>query len=266
MSLALTDLIARAAAWNVGADAMSGAEARAALLGRRFAIRYSPILDTLSGETIGHQASALFAGARGSELPAGEVFAALHGQAPLLFHAEVEIKRLALAQAPAGGCLWVCVDPDSYAAAESPTGNALAELLSAPGVVVRAVENRAAANVRRARAMLRGLAAHRIAVALEAESPVDGWASPAALEADWVRIALAGGERLRTHPRLPQLERTLADAHCAGTRSLLSGVRDLGDLALAADLGITAVAGPLFGRAAFTRWAAQPQERSARAA
>jgi EAL domain-containing protein (putative c-di-GMP-specific phosphodiesterase class I) len=162
--------------------------------------------------------------------------------------------------------LWVCVDPDSYAAAESPTGNALAELLSAPGVVVRAVENRAAANVRRARAMLRGLAAHRIAVALEAESPVDGWASPAALEADWVRIALAGGERLRTHPRLPQLERTLADAHCAGTRSLLSGVRDLGDLALAADLGITAVAGPLFGRAAFTRWAAQPQERSARAA
>jgi hypothetical protein len=86
------------------------------------------------------------------------------------------------------------------------------------------------------------------------------------MEAEWVRVALAGGERLRTHPRLPQLGRTFADAHCAGTRSLLTGIRDLGDLALAADLGITAVAGPLFDGAAFTRWAAQLGERSARAA
>jgi hypothetical protein len=52
--MTLTDLIARAAAWSVGADAISPAEARAAVLGRRFAIRYRPILDTLSGETIGH--------------------------------------------------------------------------------------------------------------------------------------------------------------------------------------------------------------------
>jgi len=261
----LTDLIAQAAAWHT-ATPTTEHQARSALLARRFGIRYRPILDTLSGETIGHQASARFAGTAGEDLPAAEVFAALHGQSPLLFHAEIELKRLALTQAPAGGCLWVCVDPDSYAAADSPTGNAPAELLASPAVVVHAVENRAATNLRKAQAMLRGLAAHRIAIALEAESPVSGWASPGALEADWLRVSLAGGERLRTHPRLAQLERTLADAHCAGTRSLLTGVRDLGDLALAADLGITAVAGPLFDAATVTRWAARPAERAARAA
>jgi len=107
---------------------------------------------------------------------------------------------------------------------------------------------------------------HALLYLLLLAMPVSGWASPAAIDADWLRLSLAGGERLRTHPRLPQLERTLADAHCAGTRSLLTGLRDLGDLALAADLGFTAVAGPLFDAAAFTRWDARPAERAARVA
>jgi hypothetical protein len=80
--MTLTDLIAHVIPWNVGADATSPAEVRAAVLGRRFAIRYRPILDTLGGETIGDQA-------------------------------------------PVGGCLWVCVDPDTHAAAESPIRQAL---------------------------------------------------------------------------------------------------------------------------------------------
>lgn len=59
---------------------------------------------------------------------------------------------------------------------------------------------------------------------------------------------------------------TLADAHCAGTRSLLSGLSDLGDLALAAELGFTAVSGPLFDAAAFTVWESAVDRRSARVA
>jgi hemin uptake protein HemP len=156
------------------------------VLAQRIGIHYRPILDARSGETVGYCAGARFAGPAGQDLPAAEVFAALHGQPPLLFHAEIEVKRLALTQAPPGGCLWVCVDPDSYAAADSANGNALAELLATPSVVVQAVENRAATNVRKAQAMLRGLAARRIAVALEAESPVSGWATTSE--------ALLGGE------------------------------------------------------------------------
>jgi hypothetical protein len=264
--MSLTDLIAHASSWHAENNPTTLPAARHAVLSRGFGIHYRPILDTRTGATVGHRASARFIGHNGAHLPPAGVFAALHGQPPLLFHAEIEIKRLALARSPVSPLLWLCMDPDSYAAADSAHGNALAELLAPAGVVVQAVENRAATDVRKVQAMLRGLAAHRIAVALEAESPVNGWASPFAVEADWLRVALGGGERLRTHPRLRQLERTLADAHCAGTRSLLTGLRDLGDLALAADLGFTAGSGPLFDAAAFTHWEPANAARPARVA
>jgi hypothetical protein len=264
--MSLTDLIARAAAWHGPAAVTPVVDARGAVLARRYGIRYRPILDTCDGTTVGHLATACFAGSAGEELPPAEVFAALHTHPPLLIHAELELKRLAMAKAPRSGFLWVCIDPDSYAAADSPSGNAIAELLTGQDVVVNAVENRAAANVRRAQNMLRELAAHRIAIALEAESPVNGWARPTAVDADWLRVGLSGGERLRAHPRLSQLERTLADAHCAGIRSLLTGLRDLGDLALAADLGFTAVSGPLFDTTGFTRWEAVFSGQEARVA
>jgi len=264
--MSLTELISHAAGWHVPAATTTVEDARAAVLARRYGIRYRPVLDTCSGATVGHLATARFLGPTGEALPPDEVFAALHGQPPLLFHAELELKRAALANCPRDGTLWVCVDPDSYAAADAPSGNALAELLTGHDVVVDAIENRAASDVRRTQTMLRELAAHRIEISLDAESPVNGWASPTAIDADWLRVALGGGERLRTHPRLSKLERTLADAHCAGISSLLTGVRDLGDLALAADLGFTAVSGPLFDAAGFTHWESELSGQEAQVA
>jgi hypothetical protein len=266
MSHPLTDLIARAAAWHAAGMPTTLAEARETLLARRFGIHYRPILQTHSGERLGYCAGARFARPDGVALPSGDVLAALHAQPALLLHAEIELKRLALTHAPRDARLWVCVDPDSYAAADSPSGNALIELLGSAAVVVQAVENRPMTDVRKVQAMLRGLAAHRIAIALEAESAVTGWASPLAIDADWLQIALTPGERLRSYRRLGRLERTLADAHCAGARSLLSGLRDLGDLALAAELGFTAVSGPLFDAAAYTVWESAIDDGAARVA
>lgn len=66
--MSLTDLVARAAAWNASADPTAVAEARGAVLSRRFGIHYRRILDARSGDAVGYCAGArsISAPARGS--------------------------------------------------------------------------------------------------------------------------------------------------------------------------------------------------------
>ena len=60
--------------------------------------------------------------ANGRSLPPDHVFEALHANPLLLLHAEMEMKRLQLAEAPQHGLLFVNLDPDSYAVGEAEDG------------------------------------------------------------------------------------------------------------------------------------------------
>lgn len=70
------------------------------LISRRFGVEYQPFVSTTTGEVLCHEALARFIDADGGLLPPDQVFEALHDNPLLLLHAELEMKRLQLAEAP----------------------------------------------------------------------------------------------------------------------------------------------------------------------
>ena len=77
------------------------------LIRQRFGVEYQPMICLQTGETRCHEALARFVAADGSALPPDRVFEALHDNPLLLLHAELETKRLQLAEAPTHGLLFV---------------------------------------------------------------------------------------------------------------------------------------------------------------
>lgn len=87
------------------------------LLNRRFGVEYQPLVDTRSGETAGFEALSRFYRANGEVVAPDQVFELLHDNPLLLFHAEMEMKKLQMLHAPQTGMLFLNLDPGSHPAA-----------------------------------------------------------------------------------------------------------------------------------------------------
>jgi EAL domain-containing protein (putative c-di-GMP-specific phosphodiesterase class I) len=218
------------------------------VLDRRFGVEFQPVVDLLSGETVGHEALARFSDARGCPVPPHAVFALLHREPSLLLRVELETKRLALERAPAGP-VYVNVDPDSFDAGGAPGENALLEALSASTrpVVVEAIETMSVCDAHRAGAMVRAVRARGLAVALDDVGAPEGLLSLDLLpEVDVLKLDRSWLARAQ-RPR----DRAVLDAICSlarrlGTRTVLEGVETTAHLTLARDLRVGAVQGFLF--------------------
>lgn len=222
-----------------------------ALLARRFAVEYQPLICPSSGDALGWEALARFRAADGSLLPPDQVFQALHHDPLLLFHTELETKRLQLAEAPREGLLFVNLDPDSFAAGQDPAGRNVFTDLFLPHrqrLVVEVIENLDMGDVILSHRLVEELKAEGILLAMDDLAASRGLISFAALNDSaylkFDRSWLADSpERER---RSAILAWTLPAARSLGVRTVLEGVETASDLKLARRLGFDLVQGFLF--------------------
>jgi EAL domain-containing protein (putative c-di-GMP-specific phosphodiesterase class I) len=222
------------------------AVAQEIVLARRFGVLFRPVVEAAGGETIGLRPALRFIAADGRRVAARELFRALHAQPPLLFQAEIEVKRFILEHAPAQP-LYLRVDADAWAADGEVSTGRLRSLLERHGteqVVVEVVENRPAVDIHRLNRLVCDLAAHGLSVA------ASGLAVVRALPPDLLGgldCAILAADELggrRDARRFAEVHRVIEAVAAGGGRTLLTGVRWTEDLALARDLGFTAVCGP----------------------
>jgi len=230
-------------------------------MARRFGVEYQPFICVATGEVRCHEALARFVAADGSALPPDAVFGALHDNPLLLLHAELEMKRLQLDEAPPHGLLFVNLDPDSFTEGETGDGgNRFLPLLSAHRnrLVVEVIENLHLQDVILSARMIQALGDAGIRMAVDDLSSSRGLVSYAALmNAAYVKFDrswLSGtmSERQRTI-----LTWALAQAADLGLLTVLEGVETPEHLALARQMGFDLVQGFLYAER-FIRRGCQP--------
>ena len=97
-------------------------------IARRFCVEYQPLVAVASGDIVGYEALASFRRSNGGAVPPNLMFEALHENPLLLWHVELEMKRLQLAYAPAAPRLFLNLDPDSFHLGEGRQYNLFVEL------------------------------------------------------------------------------------------------------------------------------------------
>ncbi len=135
------------------------------LISRRFGVEYQPFISTASGEIVCYEALARFFDAQNTPIAPDCVFEALHDNPLLLLHAELEMKRLQLAEAPPNGLLFVNLDPDSFAAGATEDGGNLFLPLFAEQrsrLVIELIENLHLQDVHRSAQMVEALEAAKL--------------------------------------------------------------------------------------------------------
>jgi EAL domain-containing protein (putative c-di-GMP-specific phosphodiesterase class I) len=221
------------------------------LINSRFGVEYQPVVDTVSGETVGYEALARFYRASGEPVPPNLVFEMLHENPLLLFHTELEMKKLHILQAPKTELLFLNLDPDSFHAGSTPRGNVFTELFRrhrCPGreIMIEVIENLHIRDVVRARAMIDDFKNADIKVATDDLGVSRGLVSFGSFcDSTFIkfdRIWL----RDRGNRKLAVLKWLHGMARAAGARTVLEGVETPGDLALAHDIGFDCVQGYYF--------------------
>ncbi|MFC5300738.1 EAL domain-containing protein [Azospira restricta] len=237
---------------------------------RRFGVEYQPFVDIASGEVVCHEALARFVDAGGNALPPDAVFGALHDNPLLLLHAELEMKRLQLAEAPPHGLLFVNLDPDSYVAGEDADGgNRFLPLLATQRsrLVVEVIENLHLQDVILSALMIQALDGAGIRMAVDDLSSSRGLVSYAALmsaayvkfDRSWLAGPMNGRQRTL-------LTWALAQARDLGLVTVLEGVESEEHLALARQMGFDLAQGFLYADRFLRRGCRPERRRPARAA
>lgn len=220
------------------------------LKAQRFGVEYQPLIGTRDGEIRCYEALARFIAADGRLLPPAVVFEALHDNPLLLLHAELEMKQLQLAEAPAHGLLFVNLDPDSYAAGETEDGgNLFLPLLSGQRsrLVVEVIENLHLRDVVLAHRMMEALDGEKIRMAIDDLSSSRGLVSYASL----MNAAFLKFDRSWLAGELTARQRTiltwaLAQAADLGLTTVLEGIETAEHLAMARQMGFDLAQGFLF--------------------
>lgn len=236
-------------------------ELMATVLDGRYGIEFEPVV-AKDDAVLAWRAHARFLDAHGRPADADSVFAALHANPALLLHVEIELKRLAIAAAPAGGALLLPLDADSFTAAGgSESGNPFIALFRAePRAVVEICENRTLAYPSRVQSLLRALASHDIPVAAGRTTPGTAWCETVA-EVDWVSLPCPAAPREPMN--LMMLEEAAEAARRAGITAILSSVSTPYHLVLARAIGFAGACGPLFRDCSETAWAGERRASAA---
>ncbi|RIX49601.1 MAG: EAL domain-containing protein [Rhodocyclales bacterium GT-UBC] len=220
------------------------------LTSRRFGVEYQPLVSTLTGETRCHEALARFIDAQGKLLPPDYVFEALHDNPLLLLHAELEMKRLQLDEAPPHGLLFVNLDPDSFAVGHPEEGeNLFLPILrqQRSRLVVEVIENLHLQDVDLSERMMRQLDQEKIRLAIDDLASSRGLVSYAAL----MHAAFLKFDRSWLAGELSAKQRTiltwaLAQAADLGLTTVLEGIETPEHLSMAKQMGFDLVQGFLF--------------------
>lgn len=233
---------------------------------QRFGVEYQPLVCSKSGETRCYEALARFIDHEGQPMRPDLVFEALHDNPMLLYHTELEMKRLQLDEAPPNGLLFVNLDPDSFAIGNAEAdGNCFLPLLATQRsrLVVEIIENLHLKDVVLAQRMMTALEGERIRMAVDDLSSSRGLVSYASLlsasflkfDRSWLNGDLSARQRTI-------LTWTLAQATDLGLTTVLEGVETPEHLVMAQQMGFDLVQGSLFATRFVRRgMSAKPRHR-----
>jgi EAL domain-containing protein (putative c-di-GMP-specific phosphodiesterase class I) len=223
-------------------------EARAILDQGLYWTEYQPLLDARTERIIGYEALARFRHTNGTPIATGAMFGILHADPGLLLRAELTLKRIQLAKAPAGE-LFVNLDPDSWAQAGTGGANPfLALFTSSPiRIVVELIEHMRVADAVLGRLVQTSLRSRGIPIALDDIGAPDALVSFAAVaEAEVLKFDRSLIRRLADRRHRALVEALVRLARQTGARTVLEGVETPEDLARARELGVDLVQGFLF--------------------
>lgn len=224
-------------------------EARAILDRNLFWTEYQPLLETKTERIVGYEALARFQHTDGTPIDPGPMFAILHADPGLLMRAELMLKRLQLARAPAAAELFLNLDPDSWTRAGLGGANPfLALFKSSPvRIVIELIEHLRLADAVLGRHVQNALRAAEIPIALDDLGADDALVSLRAIaEAEVLKFDRSVIRRLEDRRHRALVEALIRMARETGTRTVLEGIETSQDLACARALGVDLVQGFLF--------------------
>ena len=226
------------------------------ILARRFGVDYRPIVTLQGDEIAGYQAAARFWTASQVPLSAGRLFARLHENPLLLFHTELEMKKLQIAHHPGNGYLMVDLDIDSFFEGGETMENPFLALFkrhawSEHELVVNVVENHTTADALRSQRLIELLQRSGTAVALEDVGVGWGMFSLSAfLDASVVKFNGMALKQLNEQAAEATLDWLVSAARRIGVQTILDGVSSCDDMDWARRMGVDCVQGALFARQA----------------
>lgn len=221
------------------------------LLNRRFGVEYQPLVDTRSGETIDFEALSRFYRANGEAVAPDSVFNHLHSNPLLLFHAEMEMKKLQILHAPETGMLFLNLDPDSFHAGQASGGNVFTNLFRCRQrlgreILVEIIENLHIGDVMLARALITDLQDAGIRVAMDDLGVSNGLVSFAAFyDSAFIKFDRFWLAEC-TDRKLSVMKWFHGMARATGGCTVLEGIETPADLAIARDIGFDYVQGFYF--------------------
>ena len=224
------------------------------ILNRRFGVEYQPIVETQSGEIAGYEALARFHLSDMRQISPMEMFSRLHANPLLLFHVELEMKKLQIALRPRGSQLYLNLDTDSYVQGGTGADNPFIALFrehaySDAELVVEVIENLDTRDAAQSQRMIDTLLGHGMRVALDDIGATYGLLSlgslvdATAVKFDWGWLAQMGQAKRRA-----TLEWLIGMARDLGIQTVLEGVETCDDMEQAKRLHVDYVQGFLFSR------------------
>lgn len=228
------------------------------LLGRRFGVEYQPIVSVQAEEVIGYQASARFWTRASQPLDAGQMFAHLHQNPLLLFHTELEMKKLQIEQFPFRGhdtsWLMLNLDIDSFMEGGETLSNPFLALFKSHAwsereLVINVVENHHQADGDRSQRVIELLQQSGTAVAMEDIGVRWGMFSISAfLDASIIKFNGMELKRVNESSARAMVDWLVSAARRIGVQTLMAGVTDCAQFEWARQLGVDCVQGNLFAR------------------
>lgn len=241
---------------------LSATEMLDVLLSQRFGVEYQPIVSVQAEEVVGYQASARFWTNQSQTLDAGQMFAHLHQNPLLLFHTELEMKKLQIDKFPFKdhGAHWLMLDLDidSFVEGGQSLSNPFLALFKSHAwsereLVINLVENHHTADVDRSQRVIELLQQSGTAVAMEDVGVRWGMFSLSAfLDASIIKFNGAELKRLNESAATATVDWLVSAARRIGVQTIMAGVSDCHEFEWARRLGVDCVQGGLFNRQTFS--------------
>ncbi|HSH73907.1 MAG TPA: EAL domain-containing protein [Methylophilaceae bacterium] len=221
---------------------------------QRFGVEYQPIVEVQAGEVIGHQASACFWNSDKEMISAGKMFAYLHKNPLLLFHTELEMKKLQITHAPDNGLLMLDLDIDSFFEGGEESNNPFLVLFKAHAwsereLVINIVENHNMADAYRSQRVIEMLQQSGTPIALEDIGARWGMFSLSAfMDASIIKFNGNILQQFNHKAAQAMVDWLVSAARRIGVSVVMSGVDSCEQFEWAKRMGVDCVQGSLFDR------------------
>lgn len=220
---------------------------------QNYGVEYQPIVSVDTQEVFAYEALSRFFDQNDSTIPPDLVFKALHNSPLTLHQVELAQKKLQLAHAPKGHCLFVNLDQDSYFEGqldkEVESSNVYVTLFKQfeGELVVELIENSEINDARMSLQMIKSMGVHQIKTAIDDVCNEHSMLSTMVLErVDFLKFDRLVVQNKNNDDFLKLVRALIAYGKSSNKKIILEGIENQEDLAFAKKLNVDFVQGFLY--------------------